>query len=102
MARTKTAPLPIPKRMRVGKRNVTVKVQRAKAGLLGYSAGGKMICVYTHDGARPLSAAQVNETFWHELTHTILHAMGKPIKREEQFVTQFAKLLSQAVNTARF
>ena len=98
MARTKIAPLPIPKRMRVGKRTVHIKrvVDPKQASCC---VDGTRIVVNA-DPAR--SASRINETFWHELTHAILHAMGNPIKPEERFVREFAKLLSQAIDTARF
>jgi hypothetical protein len=41
------------------------------------------------------------ETFWHELTHCILHDMGHKLWRDEQFVTEFSKRLNQAVHTAK-
>jgi hypothetical protein len=41
------------------------------------------------------------ETFWHEVTHAILHDMGNPLWKNEQFVTQFSKRLNQVVQTAK-
>lgn len=102
MARTKVAALPIPKQLRVGKRIIKVRREHSNAGVLGYCVGGKEICLYTHSHGRAVTVPQANETFWHELTHAILYEMGKPIKQEERFVRTFAKLLSQAVNTAKF
>jgi hypothetical protein len=49
-----------------------------------------------------VSEKVMQETFWHELTHAILHEMDHPLFRSEVFVTQFAKLLSQSINSARF
>jgi hypothetical protein len=84
--------------MRVGKRTVHIKrvVDPKQASCC---VDGTRIVVNA-DPAR--SASRINETFWHELTHAILHAMGNPIKPEERFVREFAKLLSQAIDTARF
>ena len=41
-------------------------------------------------------------TFWHELTHAILHDMGDKLTHNEKFVTAFANRLDQAIKTARF
>ena len=41
-------------------------------------------------------------TFWHELTHAILHDMGDKLTHNEKFVTNFADRLDQAIKTARF
>lgn len=43
----------------------------------------------------------VDNTFWHELTHAILNDMGSSLDRDEVFVTQFADRLAQAVSTAK-
>ena len=41
-------------------------------------------------------------TFWHELTHAILHDMGDKLTHNEKFVTEFSNRLDQAIKTARF
>jgi hypothetical protein len=44
-----------------------------------------------------------SETFWHELTHAILHDMDEDrLNRDERFVTRFANRLAKAIETARF
>jgi hypothetical protein len=48
------------------------------------------------------SAAQRAETFWHELTHAILHDMKSGLSMNEEFVTKFSKRLDQAIKTAEF
>jgi predicted SprT family Zn-dependent metalloprotease len=44
---------------------------------------------------------EINETFWHELTHAILNDMGSSLDRDEEFVIAFSKRLAQAVSTAK-
>jgi len=44
--------------------------------------------------------AQRSETFWHEVTHAILHDMKDPHWNDEKFVTAFSKRLNQVINTA--
>jgi hypothetical protein len=41
-------------------------------------------------------------TFWHELTHAILYDMSSKLTYDEQFVSDFADRLDQAIKTARF
>lgn len=50
----------------------------------------------------PRSERQRSETFWHELTHAILHDMGSKLEANEQFVTEFSKRLNDAIYSARF
>lgn len=46
---------------------------------------------------------QMDDTFWHELTHAILYEMNKHrLWRDEHFVSQFATLLTKAINSAKF
>jgi hypothetical protein len=47
------------------------------------------------------SDEEVHDTFWHELTHGILHEMNHPLRDNESFVTKFANHLSHAINTAQ-
>jgi hypothetical protein len=45
----------------------------------------------------------VEDTFWHELTHAILADMGMhALNNDETFVTGFANRLTKAIQTARF
>jgi len=43
-----------------------------------------------------------SNTFWHELTHAILHDMDDKLAYDEKFVTAFADRLDQAIKTAKF
>jgi hypothetical protein len=48
------------------------------------------------------SPRQRSETFWHEVVHGVLFDMNSPLWNDETFVTQFARTLSNAINSARF
>jgi hypothetical protein len=77
---------------------------------------GKTICHGSFDEeTHTITVAQMNplrgykydsseraNTFWHELTHAILHDMGCKLTHDEKFVTAFADRLDQAIKTARF
>lgn len=41
-------------------------------------------------------------TFWHEITHAILHDMGDKRARDEKFVHAFAARLNHVIHSARF
>jgi hypothetical protein len=43
-----------------------------------------------------------SDTFWHELTHAILHDMKHPLSADEVFVEKFSKRLNDAVHSAKF
>ena len=76
----------------------------------GYSVvGGKLgkvfydlqaIQIATHRKRKPRTDEAKAETFWHEVTHAILHSMGCSLTNDELFVTEFSKRLNQVVHTA--
>lgn len=77
----------------------------------GYSVvGGKLgkvfydlqaIQIATHRKRKPRADEAQAETFWHEVTHAILHDMGCSLTNDEMFVTEFSKRLNQVIHTAR-
>lgn len=46
--------------------------------------------------------AEERESFWHEVTHAVLHEMDSDLYENEKFVTKFSHLLSKAIDSARF
>lgn len=48
------------------------------------------------------SVDDLHDTFWHEVTHAVLHEMNNPLYRDEWFVTQFSGILNKAIKSARF
>jgi len=51
---------------------------------------------------KPVSKRVMAHTFWHELTHAILHDMKHPLAPNEEFVEKFSKRLNDAVHSAKF
>lgn len=100
----------IPNEVKIGKTKITVlkphslKVGRhACRGCYDYSQQVIAIANYTPSGTHKYSPSEKSNTFWHELTHAILHDMGEAdLNLNEQFVSDFADRLDQAVKTARF
>lgn len=45
---------------------------------------------------------RMEETFWHEAVHAVLHSMEHRLTRDERFVDTFSKRLYQLIQTARF
>lgn len=92
----------LPTKLRIGKRNYVIKTYKTYHNTKGatYPSLG-VVHVATHQNARPRSKRAISETFWHEITHAILHDMQHPLWDNEVFVTQFSKRLSQAINTAK-
>ena len=97
----------IPTRVKIGK--TWIKIDTIKY-LLVYDAMGahcnalNYIQISTHSTRRKTSyrKEEIANTFWHELTHAILHDMKHKLETDEKFVTAFADRLTQAVNSARF
>ena len=51
-------------------------------------------------GGFEISESKKRQTFFHELTHAILFAMGKDeLNEDESFVNTFSSFLNEAINT---
>lgn len=71
---------------------------RGKVGRVFYNL--QAIQIATHSKRQPRGAKAEAETFWHEVTHAILHDMDDVLCDNEDFVTAFSKRLNQVVHTA--
>jgi hypothetical protein len=95
----------IPKKIHVGIKEYTVlKVKRARhgdtLGTIDYTNG--IIWIATHDDrGNKLTKDEMADTFWHEMTHAVLHDMHSPLCVDERFVTTFANRLTNAINSAK-
>lgn len=94
----------LPYAMKVGRKkvSVTLKARNGRRFNGCYTSSIGAIEVYTGHPLRPRNDAAVRTTFFHELTHAVLYEMEHPLARNEAFVTEFARLLSGAIETARF
>ena len=93
----------IPSSVRVGTKKYKVERVEVIAGCRGdvtYEAN--TIRIASRSAGYAYTANEQYNTFWHELTHAILHEMGHELSRNEKFVTEFADKLSGAVDSARF
>jgi hypothetical protein len=79
-----------------------IHVQLAR-GLCSYQRATLSIALNYNTGTkRPIKPAQRRATFWHEVTHAILHDMGDRRHKDEGFVNAFATRLSAAIDSAEF
>jgi hypothetical protein len=99
-------PLLLPASLHIGPHCYTVEVvrhlRRWRMGSIDYRQ--KLITVGTISAltARPYQPGEVRDTFWHEVTHGILYEMGHVLAHNEGFVSEFASMLTRAIETARF
>jgi hypothetical protein len=98
----------LPKTIKVGKATYPVVqpfalIPPTRAGSVTYGQNIR-VAFKMHTGGRLVarSERQRSETFWHELTHAILHDMGSKLEANEQFVTAFSKRLNDAIRSAKF
>jgi hypothetical protein len=98
----------LPKSIRVGKTRYPVvqpfaMIPPTHAGSVTYGHNIR-VALTMHTGSRLAvrSERQRSETFWHEVTHAILHDMGSKLEANEQFVTAFSKRLNDAIRSAKF
>jgi hypothetical protein len=97
----------IPKEITVGQTKYTVKQPTTmpyfRRGYVDYTL--RTISV-AHGPNVPKGAtynpAERAETFWHEITHAVLHDMEHPLRDNEDFVVRFSTRLAKAIRTARF
>lgn len=97
----------LPKFIKIGRHRYAVnKRSRArKRGTMGEVCYlQRYIDVVTHSGytGRAFKSEEMADTFWHEVTHAILHEMQHPYRDNEKFVARFATLLTKAINSAEF
>lgn len=98
----------IPKQVTVGK--TKIKINQPTALMVGNQPCRGCFCRKDNeiDVAKKdvkgfaFSKAERSETFWHELTHAILHDMKNKLSYDEKFVVAFSQRLDQAIKTARF
>jgi Zn-dependent peptidase ImmA (M78 family) len=87
----------IPKTVKVGKNKYWIHKRPAKKGLYGrIYLGTRAIEIFERTPERAY------QTFWHELTHAILHEMNNDLCSNETFVTEFANKLDGAIKSAKF
>jgi hypothetical protein len=97
----------IPKQVTVGRTKYTINVSPHAISHRHYGGihyGNASIYVaqrapYTN---KPVSKRAMAHTFWHELTHAILHDMKHPLSADEVFVEKFSKRLNDAIFSAKF
>ena len=97
----------IPARITVGNRLYVINKRkrprkRFTVGEVNYTK--QYIDVITHSNftGRAFKSEELSDTFWHELTHAILHEMQHPLQDDEDFVTKFSGLLNTAILSAEF
>lgn len=96
----------LPSSLKVGDKQYYVVQQPAVGNNRRYGHvmhGTGTIIIYTSDTkGKPTPLPEINETFWHELTHAVLYQMKDKHHSDEAFVTKFSHLLSKAIDSARF
>ena len=82
--------------MRIGRHRYRVELDPALTtyGRVFYSMHTMLI--------KPRAEKKMRESMWHETTHAILNEMGHSLRNNERFVTEFSRLLSRAIDSARF
>jgi hypothetical protein len=96
----------LPRKVQVGDRWYSVEVvemmqEKRLAGRVSYVDRHIRVGRYSNPGRRKFTPGELNEAFWHEITHAILDDMGHRLSQNETFVTAFARRLARAVLSAR-
>ena len=92
----------IPKKFRVGSVDYEVRLVE-HCGMnddFGLWRPQGIIEIANQAGGYKVSESKKTQTFFHELTHAILFAMGKEdLNDDEYFVNTFSSFLSEAINS---
>ena len=100
--------IPIPRRIRVGVKQYSIDIvetmlRKRDMARIYYDHSRIELGQFSNVTGKQFDADKVQENFWHELTHAILHDMGEhKLNSNERFVVEFSKRLSQAIKSARF
>lgn len=99
--------MPIPTSIKLGKQHYDVYTfgvmhYTAAKGYIDYRKQHIYLGQRCNVTGRTYSPKEQAETFWHEVTHGILHSMNHPLYTNEKFVTEFAKRLNNAIHSAKF
>ena len=98
----------LPRKVRVGNKHYSVEIVEAMAqlgrmGEVNHDRKRITISKRSNITGKLFKITDVEDTFWHELTHAILADMGMHnLNNNEQFVTGFANRLTKAIQQARF
>lgn len=96
----------IPERYQVGGTEIEVRhVDRCDGNSIGssYLCSGYIEIANVYDKDKKQSQSSKVNTFYHELTHTILGTMGEfELCENEKFVNTFASFLTEAMRDAYF
>jgi hypothetical protein len=97
----------IPRKIKIGTvwYHVVLDASCLRAGHMGYIDYDKksiQIAECSTKTGRAFKDKDIEDTFWHEVIHAILHDMGSTLRNNEKFVTAFSSRLTKAINSARF
>ena len=95
--------MPIPIKVKVGDKWYKIEKVEVIAGCKGdVTYEDKTIRIASRSANYAYTADEQINTFWHELTHTILKDMGSKLESDEVFVNGFSNRLHNAVKSAKF
>ena len=103
-----TTKMPIPKRIRVGSKQYSVDIvetmlRKRDMARIHYDQNRIELGEFSNITGRKFKDEVMQENFWHEVVHAILDDMNEDaLNRNEKFVQEFAKSLTEVINSARF
>lgn len=101
-------PLHLPTRIRIGKRLYSIDVVETlinKGDMARHYPALQKIKIAQRSNltGKRYTSDDLNDSFWHEIVHAILHDMEEhALNKNERFVTAFAARLTKAIKSARF
>ncbi len=100
--------LALPRTIRIGKQRYSVDVvetmlNKGDMARVFYDKRKIQLAKRSNSTGRKYTRKEMNDSFWHELVHAILYDMDEhTLNKNERFVTEFAKRLNDAIDSARF
>ena len=108
MNNTRKQKLTVPRRIRIGKKQYSIDVvesmlNNGDMARVFYDKRKIQLGQRSNKTGRKFTDDEMQESFWHELVHAILYDMDEhKLNRNERFVTEFSKRISEAITSARF
>ena len=105
---SKLSQTPIPRKITIGETNYVVDIietmsRKRDMARIYYHQKRIEIAKKSNVNGKNFTDEKLQENFWHEVVHGILHDMGRHhLNSNEKFVIDFSKRLSVLIKSAKF
>ena len=105
---SKLSKTPVPRKIKIGAKNYAIDIietmdRKRNMGRIYYHQQRIEIAIQSNVTGKNFTDEKLQENFWHEVVHGILHDMDRHhLNGNEKFVIDFSKRLSALIKSAKF